>query len=110
MESPIAAWDVFCTVLLWHIWCARCKIVFKTDPYTVIQTCILAWSDTIHTGMARLRHLKSTYLLCNDKGKVSAWQDFEKLGVEVMSFALVVSLLPYGDLLRLSLLVLCFTR
>jgi hypothetical protein len=77
METPIAAWDVFRTALLWRIWCARCKIVFKTDPCTVIQTSHLAWSDTIHAGMARLRHLKSTYLLRNDNGKRSARQDFE---------------------------------
>jgi hypothetical protein len=30
-------------------------------PNTVTQTCQLAWTDTIHAGMARIRHLKSTY-------------------------------------------------
>jgi hypothetical protein len=57
LTPSIAAWDVFRVALLWRIWCARCKIVFKTEPYTIIQTCQLAWSDTIHAGMARLRHL-----------------------------------------------------
>jgi hypothetical protein len=77
-ESPIAAWDVFRTALLWRIWYARCKVVFKSDPHTIIQTCHLAWSDTIHAGMARLRHLKTTYLLRNESGRLSVRQDFEK--------------------------------
>jgi hypothetical protein len=39
---------------------------------------IWPWSDTIHAGMARLRHLKTFYLLCTESGRLSVRQDFEK--------------------------------
>jgi hypothetical protein len=70
---PIAAWDVFRVALLWRIWCARCKVVFKADPYTVTQTCQLAWMDTIQAGMARIRHLTSTYLLYRENGRTNVF-------------------------------------
>jgi hypothetical protein len=61
-EAPQAAWDVFRVALLWRIWCARCRTVFAREPCPIPEVCQLAWKDTIHAGMARLRHIKVTSL------------------------------------------------
>jgi hypothetical protein len=76
-DNPlVVVWDVFHVALLWRIWCARCRIFFKHEPFTVHQAYHLAWMDTVHAGMVRLRHLKSTYAQHSKKKQKSINQEF----------------------------------
>jgi hypothetical protein len=75
-NPPMVVWDVLRVALSWRIWCAHCRIVFKHEPFTVQQACQLAWMNTVHAGMARVRHLKRSYALYNDKNQKSINQEF----------------------------------
>jgi hypothetical protein len=44
--------------MLWHIRCPRCHI---HEPFIVEQVCQILLQDTIHVGMARIRHFNNNF-------------------------------------------------
>lgn len=41
------AWDMLGRAIIWHIWCAWCKLIFKNESMIAKHICHSAWSETI---------------------------------------------------------------
>jgi hypothetical protein len=74
-EEPSQVWDVLCVVLIWRIWCARNRIIFRNQKFNVSEVCFLAWRDMVYVGMAchgRLIDSKSS----GTEDRRLAWNEF----------------------------------
>ena len=75
-NPPNQAWDVLRVALLWSLWCASNRFIFKNEPLNVLQICQSARRDTICAGMARRSIVLKNWQNCGETHKSKLEQEF----------------------------------
>lgn len=69
--NPIASWDVLRAYTLWRIWCARCDLVFRAEPFNITQVYHNVWRDKVYATQVYHNAWRDKVLRGNGK----AWRN-----------------------------------
>nr|PNR44139.1 hypothetical protein PHYPA_016523 [Physcomitrium patens] len=76
-EALLPTLDVLQVAILWHLWCARCRLVFSQERINAHLICHLAWGETIFARMADRNHILSSIDRCGETRKTKCITNFQ---------------------------------